>query len=158
MKLKQRVVISFAGVVLLCVVFVAFETLPKVPNLLDLSIHKGNPKFYDGSHISAIRKRLNKSNYSSDDFSPEGGDKFMGETVVRGIIGKNSGPTNTEMFFVNETDSDVDYMLHKLQKYDDSNFDINGMQEISYQKFLRILQKQNKGKGSSLPAYRNLLG
>ncbi|KAK3089025.1 hypothetical protein FSP39_000214 [Pinctada imbricata] len=110
------------------------------------------------AHISAIRKRLNKSNYSSDDFSPEGGEEVLKfkPAEEEPLTRRNSGETRT--LHGNFTDEEVDLMFRKLQHYNGRMFDFDELRLTPYDSLLWNLKKRNRRRGNYLPAYRNYDG
>ncbi|OWF45619.1 extracellular serine/threonine protein kinase FAM20C-like [Mizuhopecten yessoensis] len=172
MKLKQRVVITCVGLATLTIFYLLVETVYKInPNRLPTFLKNSLSNVgheYDGSHISAIRKRLNKSNYTSDDFSPEGGgDKVsgVGKDTLHSSDDRRSRKDGVEhwamsplLLRINNTDSEVDLLLHKLQNYDRRKFDFTKLKPIPYYEYLKTLRKRIKRKGTSLDAFRTFIG
>lgn len=170
MKLRQRVVLTCFGFTALSVLYLLVETVynlspDRLPDFLKNSLSNVRRE-YDGSHISAIRKRLNKSNYTSDDFSPEGGgEKTPGEGAnlhsmddrpPRG--GGIGGLVSPLIMKINETDSEVDTLLTKLQSFNNHKYNFDRLRTVPYKEYLITLRKRIRKKGSFLEAYRTFIG
>lgn len=167
MKLKQRVVISCVGVIV-CFGFIIVLSIPElnsaVPNFLRNSYKKKLKDEFLGSHISAARKRLNKSNFTSEDFSDGKDTKYPGDDENENMDALlpdkgNKSPTRKHTaIFSNHTDKDVDNMLISLQQYQKSNFDFDKIRKQPYMTFLKSVRSRSKGKGKPLNAFKNLMG
>lgn len=163
MKWKQRVI--FCGITALFVCSVVF-LLQALPQVKVSSLGLGNSGRFlqygeNTAHMSAVRKRLNKSNYTSDDFSPEKGDPEL----LRGFpirqheqMRINVEPLKTySSEYVNYTDRDVDQLLRKLQMLNSEIYNFNKLKKMSYQ---QLIENYNAGikKGKYLAAYRTYDG
>ena len=165
MKWKQRVIFCGITALFVCSVVFLLQALPQIKvHSLNLS---ANGKFLqygveNTAHMSAVRKRLNKSNYTSDDFSPEKGDSELFRGIHSGRSGETKNNKETMKFyesseFVNYTDTDVDYLLQKLQNLNKELYNFDKLRQMTYEE---LINNYNRGikKGKYLPAYRTYEG
>lgn len=153
MKLKYRMLGSIAGLSFLCSCIYLLNTLPKFIEFNNTSyrVRKLVPRIIDSdAHFSALRKRLNKSNYTSDEFSPETGD------IERGRSGGREDWEIHEETPAKFTDEDVDAMMDKLGRTFPKLFDIEELRVTPYDTVLWNIKKRNRKKGIYLPGYANL--
>lgn len=163
MKWKQRVIFCGITALFVCSVVFLLQALPQV-KVSSLGLGSNGRFLQYGentAHMSAVRKRLNKSNYTSDDFSPE---KWDPELISGFHNGQNKpARINVEPLksysseFVNYTDSDVDQLLKKLQMLNSEIYNFNKLKKMSYQ---QLIENYNAGikKGKYLAAYRTYEG
>lgn len=164
MKWKQRVVFCGITALFVCSVVFLLQALPQVKvSSLGLT---GNGKFLhygdNTAHMSAIRKRLNKSNYTSEDFSPEKGDADINRAFQARRASETRKNKDTMKFysssdFVNYTDSDVDYLLRKLENLNKEIYNFNKLRKMTYEQLIENY-KHGVKKGAYLPAYKTYEG
>ena len=132
-------------------------------------------------HYVICRKRLNKSNYTSENISPE---LAKGQTEIKGVpnetvedVKDQSGSVNQEnpafrnpdnklyqspksdwTLTFNKTDEYVDKLLYVLQSSNGLKFNFEKTSKISYYDFLKFQSKRTRRKGPGLPIYRNYNG
>ena len=155
MKLKYRVCGSVVGVTFICSCMYLLNTLPRIIEYTKPSLHvrKLIPRIVDtDAHFSALRKRLNKSNYTSDEFSPETveGERERGTSGGREDKGARVEPP------AKFTDEDVDSMLDKLTRTHPKMFDMEELRVTPYDSVLWNIKKRNHKKGIYLPGYAEL--
>ncbi|KAK3604508.1 hypothetical protein CHS0354_037990 [Potamilus streckersoni] len=183
MKLKVRATVIVFFVLALSVFYLAVSKFPllyeRTYRLSDVQV-PGRRKVdgFDSPHVFTFRKRLNKSNYSSDNnISLEGEnvrhEEERNETDLNAAEEKNGNGnnfpmkyesrnkyrrTNTENSVTNYTDPLVDKLVHFLQKSNGIKFNFDTALETSYSTFLRQLRKRGRRRGSSLPIFRTYNG
>lgn len=190
MKLKVRVAILACTVVSFCAIFVAVNQLP---TLHDGKLAIFNSNTYkrtfeepvDLPHIFTFRKRLNKSNYSSDDISPEMGKRAMENKASANETSEdikdpsdsnnqenrenpNYEPSNKSKTNMkknddlsspfNETDEFVDKLLNFLQSSNGLKFNFEKTKLVPYVNFIKLQSKRIRRKGHGLPIYINYHG
>lgn len=99
------------------------------------------------AHFSALRKRLNKSNYTSDEFSPEMVEGERAQSAGREVI--KAHDQKPEKF----SDDAVDDMLKKLGRTHPKMFDMEELRVTPYESVLWNIKKRNHKKGIYLPGY-----
>ena len=187
MKLKVRAAILSCGILSFCAIFIAINELPTLHDkkITLLSQYKAGRNFEDledQPHIFTFRKRLNKSNYSSDNISPELGKRSVdfntvtNETVEDDVKQKEDSvqeeeingdkvlPSNDKIVDdrksdeFNVSDPYVDKLIYLLQTADGVKFGFEKAREIPYYRILRQIGKRTRKKGIGLPIYRNYYG
>lgn len=152
MKLKHRVFGSIVGLAFLLTCIYLLQTLPKIIEYTKPSYHvrKLVPRIVDtDAHFSALRKRLNKSNYTSDEFSPEAVEGERGQS--RGLEDRKPHEEIPSKF----ADEDVDSMLQKLGRTHPKMFDMDELRVTPYDTVLWNIKKRSHKKGIYLPGYAN---
>ena len=187
MKLKVRAAILSCGILSFCAIFIAINELPTLHDKKRtlLSQYKAGRNFEDledQPHIFTFRKRLNKSNYTSDNISPELGKRSVDLNTVTNetveddakqkedsvqeeeINGDKVLPSNDKIEDYRKSDefnvSDhyVDKLIYLLQTADGVKFGFEKAREIPYYRILRQIGKRTRKKGIGLPIYRNYYG
>lgn len=189
MKLKVRVAILSCGVLSFCAIFIAINELPtlhdrKISVLAQYKAGRNFEELEDEPHIFTFRKRLNKSNYTSENISPELGKRpveintVTNETVeddnkekdlsIQGEDTQLAGDKvvsskditakerNGDNF--NVSDPYVDKLILRLQTTNGVKFGFDKTKEIPYYRILRQIAKRTRRKGTGLPIYRNYYG
>lgn len=186
MKLKIRGAILVCGALSFCAIFLTLHQLPalheKKSGYPDAHyVHRDFQESVEMPHIFTYRKRLNKSNYTSDNISPEMGKRPMEiKNVVnetnedikdqsdsinqenpnfdpanqRGINQPKRGITNNS----NMTNDYVDKLLDTLQTANGLKFNFEKTKLVTYQNFLKLQTKKTRRKGMGLPIYVNYNG
>ncbi|XP_048248373.1 extracellular serine/threonine protein kinase FAM20C-like [Haliotis rufescens] len=129
------------------------------------------------AHLPAWRKRLNKSNYTSDT-SPEGEGVGVGdhepyrlnympqqkanerdpEKPLKHVQENNNVSSNPRTFKSNYSDQQLDNFLHVLNRINNESFPFSTHDEVPLFKFLRMYRKSSTRKGFGLPVYKNYKG
>lgn len=186
MKLKIRAAILICGALSFCAIFL---TLHQLPTLHD------NTQRYPGAdhgrrsfeetenmaHIFTFRKRLNKSNYTSENISPEMGKlpleikTLVNETTEDvkdqsdSINQENPNFDQRNQRLMKQPESDtaensnitneyVDKMLYTLQTSNGLKFNFEKTKYVPYKNFLKLQSKRSRRKGMGLPIYVNYNG
>lgn len=164
MKWKQRILFCGITTLFVCSVVFLLQALPQVKVSSFRLTNSGRYMNYgeNTAHMSAIRKRLNKSNYTSDDFSPEKGDPNLLQGFQGGQVGGIRNSVQPLQFypsanFVNYTDKDVDYLLKKLQSINKEIYNFEKLRKMSYSQLIENYHDSIK-KGKYLSAYRTYEG
>lgn len=150
MKLKYRVLGSILGLSFIGTCMYLLNTLPRIIEYTKPSPHirKLIPRIVDTeAHFSALRKRLNKSNYTSDEFSPEMVEGERAQSAGREVI--KAHDQKPEKF----SDDAVDDMLKKLGRTHSKMFDMEELRVTPYESVLWNIKKRNHKKGIYLPGY-----
>lgn len=186
MKLKIRGAILVCGALSFCAIFL---TLHQLPTLHDKKsgypdAHYGQRSFEEPvemPHIFTFRKRLNKSNYTSDNISPEMGKRPMEIKNVGNETNEDakdlSDSINQEnpnfeqsnqrtikqpnMEFKNNsnvTNDYVDKLLDTLQTSNGLKFNFEKTKFVTYSNFLKLQSKRTRRRGMGLPIYVNYNG
>ena len=189
MKLKVRVAILACSALSFCAIFLA---LNQFPTLYDGKLRSYQPRleqnideFVDQPHFIAFRKRLNKSNYTSENISPEMGKRTAEvKTVLNDTLeysnkdisdsahinpdiheyhtnkgGNKSYNNGYDLEYpFNETDKYVDKMLYLLQSSNGLKFNFEKTRFVPYKNFIKLQTKRLRRKGMGLPIYRNYRG
>ena len=189
MKLKVRAAILSCGILSFCAIFIAINELPTLHDkkITLLSHYKAGRNFgdlEDQPHIFTFRKRLNKSNYTSENISPELGKRPLdfntvtNETVDEDVKNKDDSVQEEEINIksdkvlstndkiadgtisddFNVSDPYVDKLIYLLQTADGVKFGFEKTKEIPYYRILRQIAKRTRRKGIGLPIYRNYYG
>lgn len=189
MKLKVRVAVLSCGILSFCAIFIAVHELPtlhdrKITLLANYKAGRNFEELEDQPHIFTFRKRLNKSNYTSDNISPELGKRPLeintvtNETVEDDVKEKDDSIQGDEIKLSNDkvspnsdksvnvkfsesfnvSDPDVDKLIYVLQTADGVKFGFEKTKEIPYYRILRQIAKRTRPKGFGLPIYRNYYG
>lgn len=188
MKLKLRAAILVCAALSFCAIFLSLHELPTLHdnNSRYLSSKDAKKSFgepFDMPHIFTYRKRLNKSNYSSDDISPEMGKrpveiqsvlnetnediKDQSDSVAQEIQNNDNDihkartkPSVHENIVTsfNVTNEYVDKMLNTLQTSNGLKFNFEKTKLVSYRDFLNLQSKRTRRKGPGLPIYINYSG
>ena len=187
MKLKVRAAILSCAFLSFCAIFIAIHELPTLPDrkVTLLSQYKAGRSFEeleDHPHIFTFRKRLNKSNYTSENISPDidkppavvstvtnetveyikekdesiqGDNHFAEEKALHNKESAIEGKAN-ESF--NSSDPAVDKLIYLLQTANGLKFGFEKTKDIPYYRILRQIAKRTRRKGIGLPIYRNYYG
>ena len=186
MKLRLRGVLVFCGALSFCAICLTLSRLPTVHERRRTFLPSGNDVRHTFSHdpgefahIFTFRKRLNKSNYSSDDISPEMAKRAMEVKVndtnedlkYSGSI-NNENPKDTNQrnqrsspfgssvrnSELNLTSGRVDRMLNELQTANGLKFNFEKTRNVPYRNFLKLQSKRIRRRGMGLPIYENYNG
>ncbi|WAQ96577.1 FA20C-like protein [Mya arenaria] len=187
MKLRLRGVLVVCGALSFCAICLTFSRLPIaherrrpfLPNGHDVkrtfSVDSG-----EFAHIFTFRKRLNKSNYSSDNISPEmakramevkandtnedlkyQSDSFNNDNLNDTNL-RNQRPNLVGSYVKNSqlnlTSELVDRMLNKLQTSNGLKFNFEKTRNVPYRNFLKLQSKRIRRRGMGLPIYENYNG
>lgn len=150
MKLKYRVFGTIVGLSFIGTCMYLLNTLPRIIEYTKPSSHirKLIPRIVDTeAHFSALRKRLNKSNYTSDEFSPETVEGDRAQSAGREV--SKAHHQKPEKF----SDEAVDSMLKKLGTTHPKMFDMGELRVTPYESVLWNIKKRNHKKGIYLPGY-----
>ncbi|KAL4240460.1 sequence similarity 20 [Mactra antiquata] len=188
MKLKLRAAIVICAALSFCAIFLSLHQLPTLrdSNIQFLQSKDAKRSFEEPvemPHIFTFRKRLNKSNFTSDDVSPEMGkrpveiqsvlndtnedikdrsDSMNQESVNNdsNISKSRTKPSKQETLVTgfNLTNEYVDSMLNKLQTSNGLKFNFEKTKLVSYRDFLNLQSKRTRRKGPGLPIYVNYNG
>ena len=187
MKLKVRAAILSCGILSFCAIFIAINELPtlhdkKIHLLSQYKAGRSFEELEDQPHIFTFRKRLNKSNYTSDNISPELGKRPLdfntatNETVEEDVKNKEGSVQEEEINSdkvlssndnivddkisddFNVSDPYVDKLIYLLQTANGVKFGFEKAKEIPYYRILRQIGKRTRKKGIGLPIYRNYYG
>ena len=188
MKLKVRVAILSCGVLSFCAIFIAIHELPtlhdgKINLLSQYNAGRNFEELEDQPHIFTFRKRLNKSNYTSENISPEQGKRppeinTVTNETVEDVKEKDESIQRDDTKFAedtvldnkenviddkasdsfNVTDPYVDKLIFLLQTANGLKFGFEKTKDIPYYRILRQIAKRTRRKGIGLPIYRNYYG
>lgn len=184
MKLKLRVAILVCAFLSFLALFLTVNQLPSLHDRT--ALHRMAPrlklKFQESAeipHIYTVRKRLSKSNYTSENRSPEVVKTYPGsenETVedvketneltdsqLRRYWLKQRKPrllnrTVAIQDVLERKNDDVEYMLSKLQNSDGLKFNFQKITLLSYKDFLKLQRHRGRRRGPGLPIYENYNG
>jgi hypothetical protein len=186
MKLKIRAAILICGALSFCAIFL---TLNQLPTLHDRTqrypdIEHGRRNFDETenmAHIFTFRKRLNKSNYTSENISPEMGKRPL---EIKTLINETNEDIKDQSDSINQenpnfeqpnqrltkqpdletaenlniTNEYVDKMLYTLQTSNGLKFNFEKTKYVPYKNFLKLQSKRTRRKGMGLPIYINYNG
>lgn len=184
MKLRQRVLITISGIIFLGIFYVAIYPIPvtfeidtarSLPNISSRDASKIDSSKVQWVHMSPLRKRLNKSNYSSDNISPEGvrnrkefaktrnAELFLNgsatESQAKSTLKSNK--LNSNHSSENATlgkDSIVEELLQLLYELNKEKFNFTHSRKHGYNNSMRSHRKRKRRRGFGLPVYRNYGG
>ncbi|KAH3872891.1 hypothetical protein DPMN_036114 [Dreissena polymorpha] len=189
MKLRLRTALFVCGSLSFCAICLTLSRLPTLhdrkssflPNsdTRQIGVYDDNGEF---PHIFTFRKRLNKSNYSSDNISPEMAKraleikslandtnedmKYQSDSVNQEVVHEthqvhkmlNSQESHEKNLEFNFSSSTVDLMLNKLQTSNGLKFNFEKTRLVSYTNFLKLQTHRFRRKGMGLPIYENYNG
>lgn len=189
MKLRLRAALVVCGALSFCAICLTFNRLPTLHDasfsVFTASSQNAKRNFEEPAefpHIFTYRKRLNKSNYSSDNISPEMGKQPM-EVKVKyndtnednkyqsdSINQENPNDTNDEnqkaksvsgandANVFNVSNAYVDKLLNMLQTSNGLKFNFEKTRKVPYANFLKLQTQKIRRKGMGLPIYENYNG
>lgn len=186
MKLKIRAAILVCGTLSFCAIVLTLFQLPTLHdnNSRYIDAHNGRRSFEEPDempHIFTFRKRLNKSNYTSENISPEMGKRPV---EVKGVVNDTNEHSKDQSDSINHenpnvdtsnqrpvkqssrdtldsfnvTNEYVDTMLYDLQTSNGLKFNFEKTKFVPYKNFLKLQSKRTRRKGMGLPIYMNYNG
>ena len=192
MKLRLRAALVVCGALSFCAICLTFNRLPTLHeasfSVLTASGQNAKPNFQEPAefpHIITFRKRLNKSNYSSDNISPEMGkralevqvkynetneeNKYQSDSINQENPNETndenqrakavtSGPGSSDVSVFNVSNEYVDKLLSMLQTSNGLKFNFEKTSKVPYSNFLKLQSSRIRRKGMGLPIYENYNG
>lgn len=192
MKLRVRAALAVCGALSFCAICLTFNQLPTLHDasfsVFTVSGQNAKRNFEEPAdlpHIFTFRKRLNKSNYSSDNISPEMGgkrplavqikynesldeNKYQSDSINQENPNETNDETNQRTNTVTAGSADVnvfnvsneyvDKLLNMLQTSNGLKFNFEKTRNVPYSNFLKLQSNRIRRKGRGLPIYENYNG
>jgi len=188
MKLRLRTALVVCGALSFCAICLTISRLPTVHEHRRVFLPRNDvPRTFSDDtsgefpHIFTYRKRLNKSNYTSDNISPEMAKRALeiktaqndtredmkyqsdGFNDILNETAHETQRTNKLTAFVTNSSFNissryVDKMLNALQTANGLKFNFEKTRKVPYKNFLKLQSKRLRRRGMGLPIYENYNG